>query len=34
MVRMEGLDEESARGIASLIGELSGQAMVCSHRHL
>lgn len=34
MVRMEWLDEESARGIAKLIGELTGQAMVCSHRHL
>jgi len=34
MVRMEWLDEASARGIAKLIGELTGQAMVCSHRHL
>lgn len=34
MVRLEGLDESSARGLASLIHELTGQAMVCSHRHL
>ncbi len=34
MVRMEGLAEEDAQGIAELIGDLTGQAMVWSHRHL
>lgn len=34
MVRLEGLDETSAQGLASLIQSLTGQAMVCSHRHL
>lgn len=34
MVRTEWLDRESAEGLARLIGELTGQRMVCSHRHL
>ncbi|WP_312992593.1 hypothetical protein [Achromobacter animicus] len=34
MVQCEGLDRESAEGLAGLIGELTGQAMGCSHRHL
>lgn len=34
MVRCEGLDRESAEGLARLIGELTGQTMGCSHRHL
>lgn len=34
MIRTEGLDEGSARGLAKLIGELAGQPMVCGHRHL
>jgi len=34
MVRCEGLDRASAEGLASLIGELAGQVMRCSHRHL
>lgn len=34
MVRCEGLDRESAQGLARLIGELAGQVMACSHRHL
>lgn len=34
MVRCEGLDRESAEGLATLIGTLTGQAMGCSHRHL
>jgi len=34
LVRTEGLDQESAEGLAGLIGELTGQTMVCSHRHL
>ncbi|PTX13249.1 hypothetical protein DBL07_00620 [Achromobacter mucicolens] len=34
MVRCEGLDRESAQGLARLIGELTGQVMGCSHRHL
>lgn len=34
MVRLEGLDQASAQGLAGLIQELTGQTMVCSHRHL
>ncbi|KRA02128.1 MAG: hypothetical protein ACN6O5_21245 [Achromobacter sp.] len=34
MVQCEGLDRESAQGLAGLIGELTGQVMGCSHRHL
>lgn len=34
MVRTEWLDQGSAEGLARLIGELTGQPMVCSHRHL
>jgi hypothetical protein len=34
MVRTEWLDDGSARGLARLIEGLTGQAMVCSHRHL
>lgn len=34
MVQCEGLDRESAEGLAGLIGELTGQVMGCSHRHL
>lgn len=34
MLRMEGLDQGSAQGLAGLIEELAGQVMVCSHRHL
>lgn len=34
MVRCEGLDRESSEGLARLIGELAGQVMGCSHRHL
>ena len=34
MVRTQGLDRESAEGLARLIGELTGMAMGCSHRHL
>lgn len=32
-LRAEGLDRESAEGLATLIGDLTGQPMVCSHRH-
>jgi hypothetical protein len=34
MVRTEWLDDGSARGLARLIEGLTGQPMVCSHRHL
>jgi len=34
LLRAEGLDRESAEGLAALIAELTGQPMVCSHRHL
>lgn len=34
MVRLEWLDQESALALATLIGDLAGQPMVCSHRHL
>lgn len=34
MVRAEGLDRDSAEGLAALIGELIGQPATCSHRHL
>ncbi len=34
MVRLEGVDEASAQGLARMIGKLAGLEMVCSHRHL
>lgn len=34
MVRLAGLDQSSAEGMAAMIGQLAGVPMVCSHRHL
>lgn len=34
LIRTEGLDDGSARGLAGLMEALAGQPMVCSHRHL